>query len=159
MRAVLVVPLLKFVRICLAGVAASAMFLPGLPASADEMVSVSRSRINMRAGPGTGHEATWMLSRGYPLMVIGRQGGWLKVRDFENDVGWILKSLTGGVPYHIVTARVANLRAKPDERSRALGQAVYGEIVKTLEKRKGWVQIQRENKMKGWIARRLLWGW
>ncbi|MBX3499936.1 MAG: SH3 domain-containing protein [Alphaproteobacteria bacterium] len=163
MRADFLFPLLRFARICLAGLAATALVLPDLPASASasaqEMVSVSREKVNMRAGPGTNHQATWMLSKGYPLVVIGREGDWLKVQDFEKDVGWILRSLTGGVAYHIVTARVANLRATPSESSRVLGQAVYGETVRTLEKRDSWVQVQRENKMKGWIARRLLWGW
>jgi SH3-like domain-containing protein len=158
MHAAPIVLLQRFARISLATLAA-VLLLPVLAASAGEMVSVSGDKTNMRAGPGTSHEARWILSRGYPLMVIGREGNWLKVQDFENDVGWILKSLTSSVAYHIVTARVANLRAKPDERSRALGQAAYGEVVQTLEKRPSWVLVQRSNKVRGWIARRLLWGW
>lgn len=147
---------LKSVRIAFA---VMAMLGASIAASAQEMVSVAGKDTNMRAGPGTDHAVSWILAIGYPLMVIERRDGWLKVQDFENDVGWILQSLTKSVPYHIVKARVANLRAKPSEQSRVLGQAPRGEILKTLEKRPSWVQVQRENGVRGWIARQLLWGW
>lgn len=159
MHAAFIVLLQRYARISLTSVSAMVILLPVLAASADEMVSVAGDKTNLRAGPATSHEARWILSRGYPLTVIGREGSWLKVQDFEKDVGWILKSLTSDVPYHVVTARLANLRAKPDERSRALGQVSYGEVLKTLEKRPSWVLVQRSNKVRGWIAQRLLWGW
>jgi SH3-like domain-containing protein len=159
MRAAFIVLLRKLVRTSLAGLAASVILLAGLAASAGEMVSVSGKQVNLRSGPGTNTQATWMLSRGYPLKVIGRQGNWLKVEDFEKDVGWILQALTSSRAYHIVTVRIANMRARPSTQSRAVGQVAYGEVVRTLEKRSDWVQVQRANKVKGWVARRLLWGW
>lgn len=159
MRAAFIVLLRKLIRTGLAGLAASSILLADLAASAQQMVSVSGKQVNLRSGPGTGNKATWILSRGYPLKVIGSKGGWLKVQDFENDVGWILKALTSGRAYHIVSVRIANLRAKPTTQSRTVGQAPYGEVVKTIEKRSDWVLVQRENNAKGWISRRLLWGW
>lgn len=160
MRAALVAPLQRLARIALAGFAATILLLvPDQTASAGEMVSVSREKVNMREGPSTRRQAMWILSRGYPLKVIGRQGDWLKVQDFEKDVGWVYKALTSGAAYHIVTVRIANLRAKPSTRSRAVGQVAYGEVVRTLEKRSDWVLVQRANKLKGWVAKRLLWGW
>ena len=58
---------------------------------AREMVSVARAEINMRSGPGTRHAVQWALSKGYPLTVVGRQGQWLHVSDFERDRGWVLR--------------------------------------------------------------------
>ena len=159
MRAVFIVLLRKLVRTGLAGLAASAILMADLAASAQEMVSVSGKQVNLRTGPGTSNKATWILSRGYPLKVIGREGNWLKVQDFENDVGWILKALTSGAAYHIVNVRIANLRSKPSTQSRTVGQVSYGEVLRTLEKRTDWVLVQRANKLKGWVAKRLLWGW
>lgn len=159
MHAAFNVVLQRCARISLPSITAMVILLPVLAASANEMVSVAGDKTNLRAGPGTSHDVTWVLGRGYPLMVIGREGSWLKVQDFENDVGWILKSLTSDVAYHVVKARLANLRAKPDERSRAIGQVSYGATLKTLEKRASWVLVQQSNKVRGWIAQRLLWGW
>ncbi len=126
---------------------------------AREMVSVARAEINMRAGAGTHTDALWTLARGYPLEVTARQGQWLKVRDFENDTGWVYRPLVGKTPHMVVKSRVANVRSAPGTRSRILGKADHGEVLRTLENRNDWVKVQREGGLKGWIARRLLWGW
>ncbi|MDP2680464.1 MAG: SH3 domain-containing protein [Rhodoferax sp.] len=126
---------------------------------AREMVSVAKAQINMRAGAGTQHATLWTLTRGYPLEVTGRQGQWYKVRDFENDVGWVYRPLVGKTPHVVVKSRVANVRSAPGTRSRILGKADHGEVLRTLEHRNDWVRVQREGGLKGWIARRLLWGW
>lgn len=126
---------------------------------AQEMVSIAAAEANMRAGPGTNHAVNWSLLKGYPLKVIGHKGHWLKVQDFEQDVGWVYRSVTGSTPYHIIKVRLANLRARPSTSSRILEKIAYGDVVRTLEKRTDWVHVQRDSGVKGWIARRLLWGW
>lgn len=126
---------------------------------AREMVSVAKAEINMRAGAGTQHDALWTLPQGYPLEVTGRQGKWFKVRDFENDTGWVYRPLVDKTPHVVVKARVANVRSTPSTGSRILGKANHGEVLRTLEHRNDWVRVQREGGLKGWIARRLLWGW
>ena len=142
-----------------AAAAALSVCVLGAPSFAQQMVSVSGEEINMRSGPGTRFEAVWSLIRGYPLRVLGRRGGWLKVRDFEGDQGWVFRPLTGRAPHHIVKAQGANLRARPSTRSRILGRLSYGDILRTLGKRAGWVRVRQSDGTRGWVARRLLWGW
>jgi SH3-like domain-containing protein len=126
---------------------------------AREMVSVDRAEINMRAGAGTGHATLWALIRGYPLVVTGRKGRWLKVSDFENDTGWVYGPLVGNKPHHVVKARAANIRSAPNTRSRIVGRAERGEVLRTVERRDSWVKVQQQGGVRGWVARRLLWGW
>ena len=95
------------------------------------MVSVQRAEVNLRAGAGTQHEALWVLSRGYLLEVTGRKGQWLKVRDFENDTGWIFRPLVGKKAHHVVKGSVVNLRSSPSTRSRIVGKATRGEVLRT----------------------------
>lgn len=128
-------------------------------AAAAQMVSVDRAEVNMRTGAGTGHEVIWVLARGYPLEVLGRQGNWLKVRDFENDVGWVYRTLTGRKPHMVVKAKVANIRSAPTTRSRIVGKAEYGEVLRTVERRSGWTKVRNETGLVGWVSRKLLWGW
>ena len=113
----------------------------------------------MRSGPGTGHEALWTLSQTYPLKVVGKQGQWLKVSDFENDTGWVFRGVTGKTRYHIVKAKVVNIRSGPTTRARILGKTYYGELLRTLERRQSWVKIEHESGLIGWVSRNLLWGW
>lgn len=129
------------------------------PGHAQQMVSVSRDEINIRSGPGMKFEALWSVIRGYPLRVIGRRGGWLRVRDFEGDRGWVFRPLTGRSPHHIVKARDALLRARPSTRSPVVGRLSYGEVLTTLAKRGGWVRVRQSGGASGWVARSLVWGW
>lgn len=131
----------------------------GPMANAQTMVSVAGRTANMRSGPGTHTEVLWSLSQGYPLQVVGRQGRWLQVEDFEHDRGWVARSLTGRAPHHVVKAEKANIRRGPGLRHRVVAQARYGELLRTREKRKDWVRVEREDGRTGWVARRLLWGW
>ncbi|MBS0221460.1 MAG: SH3 domain-containing protein [Proteobacteria bacterium] len=128
-------------------------------AAAQQMVSVSSNNVNLRSGPGEQYQADWILGEGYPLKVIERRGDWLKVSDFENDSGWIYRSLTGSTPYHIVKVKVANLRSQPSTRSQILAKLDYGDVLRTLERKNNWVKVRREGGLRGWVARRLLWGW
>lgn len=139
-------------------VLAASSFAPA-GAHARQMVSVDRAEINMRTGPGTGHESLWLLSRGYPLAVLGRKGKWLHVRDFENDEGWIYRPLTDRTPHFVVKAKTANIRSGPSTRNRIVGKASYGDVLRTLAHRGDWAKIRDAEGLVGWVARRLLWGW
>lgn len=124
-----------------------------------EMVSIKGSIVNMRSAPGTDATVMWELERGYPLQVIGRKGSWLQVRDFENDKGWVARALTGRTPHHIVKAKVANIRSGPGTQHRIVGKAERYDLMRTRGSRADWVRVERGDGVKGWIAKRLLWGW
>lgn len=128
-------------------------------AQAKEFVSVDRPEIMLRSGAGTEHLAIWAFSQGYPLEVTGHKGNWLKVRDFENDTGWVYRKLVSKTPHVIVKSTSANIRKSPSRRSHVLGQAAYGDVLRHLEHSQGWIKVERNDGLKGWIARKLLWGW
>lgn len=129
------------------------------PAHAIELVSVDRSEINMRTGPGTNHESLWLLSRGYPLIVLERKGNWLQVKDFEDDKGWVYRPLTAKKPHFVVKVKVANIRKGPGTQARIVGTANYGDVLRTLAHEGGWAKVRNADGLVGWVARRLLWGW
>ncbi len=129
------------------------------PAWAQTMVSVAGSTVNMRAAPSTNSEVLWELHKGYPLEVLGEKDGWVQVRDFENDRGWVLKSLTGNAPHHVVSNTTANIRSGPGTNHNLVATAQRGELLRTLEKRGDWVRIERASGQVGWISKPLLWGW
>ncbi|MDM7949902.1 SH3 domain-containing protein [Hydrogenophaga sp.] len=126
---------------------------------ASQMVSVKGSILNMRSGPGTQNTILWELQKGYPLQVTQRKNRWLKVKDFEGDSGWVAASLTGRTPHHIVKVNNANVRSGPGTQHRIVSKATYGELMRTREKRDGWVRVERNEGKSGWISKKLLWGW
>jgi SH3-like domain-containing protein len=128
-------------------------------AMAQSMVSVRGNTLNMRSGPGTQHEVQWELKKGYPLQIVKRQRSWLQVKDFEGDTGWVSRSLTSGIPHHIVKRPTANVRSGPGTQYRIVGKASYGEVLRTRDKQGRWVKVERTGAPNGWIAKSLLWGW
>jgi SH3-like domain-containing protein len=124
-----------------------------------KMVSVAGEEVMFRSGPSDKDEVKWILTRGFPLQVIKTKGKWLKVRDFENDEGWVYAPLTKATPHTIVKAKVVNIRSGPGEKYRAIGQAHYGVVFRTLEKTKSWIKVKHESGKTGWVSRGGLWGW
>lgn len=146
-------------RNTLSAIATGLTLLCGNAAIAQGMVSVKGTVLNMRSAPGTHGDVLWELRKGYPLKVVARKGQWLQVSDFENDRGWVARSLTGNTPHHVVKARIANLRQGPGTQHRIVGKAEYGELLRTRDKQADWVRVERDNGKTGWVAKRLLWGW
>ena len=141
-----------------AGLSVVCLALASGAAVAQQQVSVRGEKVNLRAAPSTSSEVVWQLGSGYPLKVIDRKGGWLKVVDFENDRGWVSRRLTSTTPHVIVKSPVANVRSGPGTGHRVLRKASYGDVFRVLEKRKSWVHVRGEDARKGWIAKSLVWG-
>ncbi|MFC1827130.1 SH3 domain-containing protein [Thermodesulfobacteriota bacterium] len=128
------------------------------------MVSVAGEKVNLRKGPSTQDPIIWELGKGFPLKVIGSKGSWLKVSDFEDDVGWVYKNLVSRKPHLVVktnkNTRVrVNIRSGPGTKYEIVGKAEYGVVFETLERGTGWVKVKHEKGLTGWIKRSLLWGW
>lgn len=146
-------------RLALAALLSAGMLLTAATAQAQSFVSIQGASVNVREAPSTRSDTAWELGSGYPLQVTQRKGSWLRVRDFESTLGWVYAPLTAKTPHMVVTARTANLRAGPGPRHKVVGKLEQHEVVRTLKKTNGWAHVQREGGQKGWVARRLAWGW
>ena len=128
------------------------------------MVSVAGEKVNLRKGPSTQYPIIWELGKGFPLRIRSYKGNWIRVSDFEGDIGWIFKDLVSKKPHLIVKtnknskARI-NIRSGPGEKYEIVGKAEYGVVFKTLKRGDGWVKVRHETGLTGWIKRSLLWGW
>jgi len=128
------------------------------------MVSVTGEKVNLRQSPSTHSPVLWELGKGFPLKIIGRKGKWLKVSDFESDVGWIYEDLVARKPHLIVKigknkkTRI-NVRSGPGTNYEVIGKAEYGVVFETLVRKNGWVKVRHEDGLIGWVKRSLLWGW
>lgn len=124
----------------------------------EEMVTIAKKKVNMRSGPGTNTTVLWELGMGYPLKVLQAKGDWLKVRDFENDVGWVHRSLIDKKHHVIVRKKRVNIRSGPGTGYAVVGRADYGVFFQILRSKQGWANITDNRKVRGWIKNDLLWG-
>jgi len=101
------------------------------------MVSISANEVNLRTAPSTTSKVKWVLGRGFPLQVLHSKGKWLKVRDFENDSGWVYAPLTSSKGHMAVKKKIVNIRSGPGTKYRIVAQAKYGVVFRTITQIKG----------------------
>ncbi len=128
------------------------------------MLSIEGNDVNMRSGPGTKYKVMWELGNGFPLIVLKQSGQWYRVRDFEGTIGWVHKDVVNRTPHMIVkvhkkSKKRINVRSGPGTKYRIVAKAYYGVVFTTLQQKNGWVKVQHEKGVTGWIKRSLLWGW
>lgn len=129
-----------------------------------KMTTVKGDKVNLRNGPGTKYSVKWEYGNGFPLKVITKKGSWVKVKDFEGDTGWIHNSLLHYDPQVIVKVnrnrdKKINIRNGPNLNSKIVGKAYYGVVFKSSEKSSGWIRVEHESGLIGWIKSNLLWGY
>ncbi|MCK9175106.1 MAG: SH3 domain-containing protein [Desulforhopalus sp.] len=117
----------------------------------------------MRKGPGTDNSIIWAYDRGFPLKVINEKNQWVEVIDFEGDRGWIYHSLLSNAPHVIIKANKGtdnkvNIRSQPSENGKIISQASYGVVLSRFEEKNGWLKVEHESGIKGWLKKNMVWG-
>lgn len=141
----------------IAALAVSAISLVSQAYAAD-YVSIKGDNVNVRTGAGTDYQVSMELFDGYPLKVIETQGDWLKIVDFENDSGWIHKSLvTDGNTVIVNGSKNVNMRAEASTNSAVIATVDRGVVLTKLETQGKWQKLKHSSGLIGWIYSPLLW--
>lgn len=138
----------------------STIFLFMVPAIcfSAEYVSVKGETVNVRTGPSKNNPIYMELFDGYPLQVIGKNGNWLKVKDYESDVGWVFGTLTKPLDTVIVTKNKINMRSTPStKKQNIVANIEKGVVLKRIGKKGNWVNVRHDSGVEGWIYAPLLW--
>jgi SH3-like domain-containing protein len=129
-----------------------------------KMLSVKAEKVQIMSRPDKKSTITWEYDQGFPLNIISSQGQWVKVEDFEKDSGWVLKNLLSDQPTVIVKANKntegkIDIHVGPGKEYKTIGQAFYGVVFRKLEHKKGWVKVQHDSGLTGWVKDSFLWGY
>ncbi len=130
-----------------------------LPSTAlAEMLSVAVREANFRAGPSKKHEVVFTAIQHYPVKVVGRNGGWVQIEDYEGDRAWVAARLLCKQQTVIVKVDRANLRAKPTIRSKVVGKVELAEVFAVKVRQGRWLHLFVGDEERGWIRDDLVWG-
>jgi len=132
------------------------MFFPAAGA-AQERLSVNVDTANMRSGPGTNHDELWQVEKYHPVVVVEKQKDWYKIKDFENDMAWIHKSLLSSASSVITIKDKCNIRSGPGTDNPIVFTAERGVPFRVLETKGSWIKIQHADNDIGWIYKTLVW--
>ncbi len=130
----------------------------GAPGEEPDFVRVRVDTANVRKAPTTDAAAVSLAYEDDPLRVVATRRGWLKVRDFQGEEGWIYGPLTDQRPAVIVTAPVANLRSGPGATHPVTHTAERGVSFRAIGRRGAWIRVEHADGTRAWIHRSLVWG-
>src|SRR5690349_18808013 len=87
-------------------------------AQAATTLCVKSQKANLRSGPGTNFRVTWEVHRYMPLVKVGQNGEWIKVRDVDGDLHWVSQSVVTA-DESCVTTKVnkATIRKAPNAKA------------------------------------------
>ena len=122
-------------------------------------VSTKYNESNLRVGASKDYpiQLTYTLEN-FPLEIIDEHDVWRKIMDFENNQGWMHKSLLQGDRYGIINTshdQPAQIYNKP--KGKLIGKIGNRNIVKINNCFGLWCYISF-NKYKGWINKLNIWG-
>ena len=122
-----------------------------------ERLAVSAPVANIRSGPGTRHAVMWKVEKYFPLLIIDKSGEWYQFKDFEDDSGWVHKSLVAKIPTVITKNDTCNIRSGPGTSHPILFTVEKGIPFKVLKREGSWIRIEHSDGDQGWIHKALVW--
>lgn len=142
----------------------------GLPVP--RFVSLKSNRINVRRGPGSDNQISWVYTKkGLPVEIIAESDRWRKIRDRDGDTGWVWHSMLDGRRGALITgapvkdqvggkptdATPVPLFTEPSEKSTIVAYAEVGVIARMSFCQDRWCELQ-VNGYEGWVLRDDIWG-
>ncbi len=122
-----------------------------------ERLTVISAVANIRSGPGSKYDILWKVEKYYPIFVIEKRKSWYHFKDFEDDKGWVHKSLVGKVDAVITKKDLCNIRSGPGTGNKILFIVEKGIPFKVIKRQGHWLHIEHADKDKGWIHDSLVW--
>jgi len=121
-------------------------------------LSLRNKTVNLRQGPSFDYPIKLVYKKKFlPVELIEKSGPWRKIKDIENNVGWIHIALLSKKKTAITIKDniILNSRASIYSEPKAIikkGRLVFVKRCKNL-----WCKIQT-GKFHGWIPKNTLWG-
>ena len=136
-----------------------ALVLFSAAANAADFRSVQDGAAVLYDAPSRAATPLFVVQKNYPLEVIVSLEGWVKVRDAAGALTWIERKSLGDKRMVLVTAPVADVRARPEEGAPlafSVAQNVVLELVEPAQS--GWLRVRYIDGTTGFIRASLVWG-
>jgi SH3-like domain-containing protein len=128
-------------------------------ANAADFRSVQENAAVLYDAPSRAATPLFVVQRSYPLEVIVTLESWIKVRDAAGALTWIERKALGERRTVLVTAPVAEVRARPDESGAPLFSVAQNVVLDLLEPGPGgWLRVRYADGAAGFIRASAVWG-
>ncbi len=121
-------------------------------------LTLKNEEVNLRQGPSFEYPIKFIYKKkNLPIVVIDKSDNWRKVKDFENNSGWIHISQLSKKKSGINTKNHSIVYKKPTIYSKPIVKLEIGRLVLIKKCKKKWCKIKTDN-YSGWIFKNALWG-
>jgi len=121
-------------------------------------LSLKNNEVNVRLGPSKKYPIKYTYKKKYlPLEILDKSENWRKIKDFENNSGWVHISQLSKKKSAINTEDNSILYKKPTIYSEPIAKLKIGRLVLVQKCKDKWCKINSGN-YKGWISNSFLWG-
>ena len=121
-------------------------------------LSLKKNEVNLRQGPSLEYPIKLIYKKKYlPVIILDKSGPFRKIKDFENNTGWIHIALLSKKKSAINIKNNSILFKKPTIYSKPLARLESGRLLLINKCNLKWCKITSDN-FKGWIDKKYLWG-
>tara|TARA_B100000579_G_scaffold366954_1_gene327067 strand:+ start:4921 stop:5394 length:474 start_codon:yes stop_codon:yes gene_type:complete len=121
-------------------------------------LSLKNNEVNLRSGPSFEYPIKLIYKKKYlPVVILDKSETWRKIKDIENNSGWIHISQLSKKKSAINIENNSILYKKSTIYSKPLAKLEIGRLVIIQKCKVKWCKI-KSGKFSGWIFKNVLWG-
>ena len=121
-------------------------------------LSLKNNEVNLRQGPSFEYPIKLIYKKKYlPVKILDKSETWRKIRDFENNSGWIHVSQLSKKKSAINIKNNSIIYKKPTIYSKPIARLEVGKLVIIKRCKLKWCKIITGD-FNGWIKKKYLWG-
>jgi hypothetical protein len=102
-------------------------------------------------------DLSYQAEKYYPVIVLYEYKSLYKIKDFEDDKGWVLKSDVEDIQTVVVKSDHCKAYTGPSFRTVTLFSVGKGVSFKVLKREGNWIHVEHSDGDSGWIEERFLW--
>ena len=123
-----------------------------------KFLSLKNNEVNLRQGPSFEYPIKFIYKKKYlPVEILDKSETWRKIKDFENNSGWIHASQLSKKKSAICKKNNSVLYKKPTIFSKPIAKLEIGRLVLIKKCKVKWCKITSGG-FSGWINKNFLWG-
>ena len=124
----------------------------------EHFLTLRNDKVNLRQGPSFEYPVKLFYKKKFlPVLVQDKSENFRKIRDHENNTGWIHVSQLSKKKAAIVVDDNAYIFSSNTVYSKPLAISKNGKLLLIKKCKKDWCKISSKN-IKGWIKKESLWG-
>ena len=122
-------------------------------------VSLKSNDVNLRVGPSVNYPIELKYTQNnLPVEIIDEFDVWRKIKDSENNIGWLHKSLIKGERFILTVNKnnyVKSIYNRPN--GNQIGMVEKNNILSLESCLKNWCLVSHQ-KIRGWLSKEYIWG-